>query len=68
MVSFNYFKRFLRFVQVKENVHIIYIFLDILAVRIGSGTLKSSLTKLGWDNLFKINSRSSQNLLTDVRS
>ena len=61
MVSFNYFKRFLRFVQVKENVHIIYIFLDILAVRIGSGTLKSSLTKLGWGCI--IYSKSIQDLL-----
>ena len=61
MVSFNYFKRFLRFVQVKENVHIIYIFLDILAVRIGSGTLKSSLTKLGWGCI--IYSKSIQDLV-----
>ena len=61
MVSFNYFKRFLRFVQVKENVHIIYIFLDILAVRIGSGTLKRSLTKLGWGCI--IYSKSIQDLV-----
>ena len=61
MVSFNCFKRFLRFVQVKENVYIIYIFLDILAVRIGSGTLKSSLTKLGWGCI--IYSKSIQDLV-----
>ena len=61
MVSFNCFKRFLRFVQVKENVHIIYIFLDILAVRIGWGTLKSSLTKLGWGCI--IYSKSIQDLV-----
>ena len=61
MVSFNCFKRFFRFVQVKENVHIIYIFLDILAVRIGSGTLKSSLTKLGWGCI--IYSKSIQDLV-----
>ena len=61
MVSFNYFKRFLRFVQVKENVHIIYISFDILAVRIGSGTLKSSLTKLGWGCI--IYSKSIQDLV-----
>ena len=45
MVLFHYLKFFLRFAQVKkclDNLYIYIYFLNILAGRIGSGTLKAA--------------------------